>query len=58
MVTGYVYDAETREIVATITGAQAQVEEYVTHNYDLDTYGLTYTPNGLHETTGTEDITI
>jgi hypothetical protein len=44
MITGYVYNADTMELIAEITGEQIAIEDYVNTNYDLDEYGLTYSP--------------
>ena len=59
-VTGYVYNVETREIEAIVTGDQCAVERYA-EDYDSDSYGLTYTSgfganDGLIETTSTKTI--
>ena len=59
-VTGYVYNVETREIEAIVTGAQQAVERYA-EDYDSDVYGLTFPPalganDGLIETTATKAI--
>ena len=46
-VTGYIYNVDTMEELAEVTGSQDEVERYVIENYDLDTVGLTYSSNGL-----------
>ena len=46
-VTGYIYNADTLEVLAEVTGSQDEVDRYVIENYDLDTVGLTYSSNGL-----------
>jgi acylphosphatase len=59
-VTGYVYNVETREVSAIVTGEQKAVESYA-EGYDSDTFGLTFSPafganDGLIETTATATI--
>lgn len=44
MITGYVYSLESMEVIAEVTGEQADIEKYVDENYDSDTCGLTYSP--------------
>jgi len=61
-VTGYVYNVETREIAAIVTGDQRAVESYA-EGYDSDTFGLTFTPafgasDGLIETTSSETVNL
>ena len=59
-VTGYVYNVETRDIAAIVTGEQTAVEQYA-EGYDSDTFGLTFSPafganDGLIETTATKTV--
>ena len=41
---GYVYNVETRVLVAEIHGTMERIENYVNNNYDGDIFGFTYTP--------------
>lgn len=42
--TGYVYNVETRSVVAEIRGYTREIEEYVMENYDADIFGMTFSP--------------
>lgn len=42
--TGYVYNVETRSVVAEIRGYTREIEEYVMENYDADIFRMTFSP--------------
>jgi 7-keto-8-aminopelargonate synthetase-like enzyme len=58
----YVYDADTREVLAKITGEQGACERIATERFgDTDIFAATYTPafgssGGLIETEYCEEI--
>ena len=61
-ITGYVYNADSMEFIAEITGDQAEIEKYVDENYG-DEFGLTYSPafgfaGGLVDNGNAEEINL
>ena len=61
MVTGYIYQRDTLEVIAEVIGGQADIEAYADAEYDSETCGLTYSPafgfsGGLVDTTGTDIV--
>ena len=62
MMKGYIYDINNNNVVARISSEnQTLIEKFIEENYDLDKYGLTYSPafgtnDGLVETTDTKEM--